>query len=152
MKSETNNTIPKSKLALPVAGRDHIQGRLKRPSRSWNTVTMNAPIAVPPIRKSRRFRNGWVSGYASLFVTFRWSIRIPTREHAAESAEAAGAQGRFWEMHDSLFEHQEALEDEDLARYAAPSGWMAASCSPKSGREHRRHAFGKIFGAGHGPV
>jgi protein-disulfide isomerase len=32
------------------------------------------------------------------------------------------AQGRYWEMHDVLFENQNALEDEDLARYAADLG------------------------------
>jgi protein-disulfide isomerase len=43
----------------------------------------------------------------------------PHSEHAAEAAEAAGAQGKFWMMHDLLFENQDALEDEDLIRYAA---------------------------------
>lgn len=38
---------------------------------------------------------------------------------AAEAAEAAGAQGSFWRMHDLLFEHQGALEFEDLVDYAA---------------------------------
>lgn len=37
---------------------------------------------------------------------------------AARAAEAARIQGKFWEMHDLLFEHQEALEDADLERYA----------------------------------
>ncbi len=37
---------------------------------------------------------------------------------AAQAAEAAGAQGRFWEMHTTLFENQEALEPEDLLGYA----------------------------------
>jgi protein-disulfide isomerase len=46
----------------------------------------------------------------------------PYAEHAAEAAEAAGAQGRFWEMHDLLFENQDALEDNDLAQYAANLG------------------------------
>jgi protein-disulfide isomerase len=40
-------------------------------------------------------------------------------EMAAEAAEAAGAQDRFWEMHDLLFEHQQALTRDDLLRYAA---------------------------------
>src|SRR5256884_2241032 len=43
----------------------------------------------------------------------------PHADHAAEAAEAAGAQGKFWEMHDCLFEHQDALDDIHLIRYAA---------------------------------
>jgi protein-disulfide isomerase len=46
----------------------------------------------------------------------------PHAEHAAESAEAAGAQAHFWEMHDTIFENQEALEDDDLLRYARTVG------------------------------
>lgn len=41
---------------------------------------------------------------------------------AAEAAEAAGAQGRFWEMHDRLFEHQDALSAADLIDHAAAIG------------------------------
>src|ERR1700682_4794378 len=46
----------------------------------------------------------------------------PHSEHAAEAAEAAGAQGKFWEMHELLFENQQALADEDLVQYAAALG------------------------------
>jgi len=41
---------------------------------------------------------------------------------AAEAAEAAGAQGRFWDMHDRLFENQHALSDEQLREHAAALG------------------------------
>lgn len=41
---------------------------------------------------------------------------------AAEAAEAAGAQGKFWPMHNLLFENQEALEYADLIRYADALG------------------------------
>jgi protein-disulfide isomerase len=41
---------------------------------------------------------------------------------AAEAAEAAGAQGRFWEMHAQLFEHQRALERTHLDEYARQLG------------------------------
>jgi protein-disulfide isomerase len=37
---------------------------------------------------------------------------------AARAAVAAGNQGKFWEMHDLLFNHQTQLTDEDLDRYA----------------------------------
>lgn len=38
---------------------------------------------------------------------------------AAEAAEAAHAQDKFWQMHDTLFAHQQALEDADLVEYAS---------------------------------
>ena len=48
---------------------------------------------------------------------FRHFPLTEVHPHAA-GAEAAALQGRFWEMHDHLFHHQHALEDEDLRRYA----------------------------------
>ena len=41
---------------------------------------------------------------------------------AAKAAEAARLQGKFWEMHDLLFEHQDKLEDSDLKGYAQSLG------------------------------
>ncbi len=46
----------------------------------------------------------------------------PQAMRAAEAAEAAGAQQKFWEMHDELFKHQEALEDSHLHHYARRIG------------------------------
>ena len=46
----------------------------------------------------------------------------PRAPAAAEAAEAAAAQGRFWEMHDRLFEHQHELSDADLREHAAAIG------------------------------
>jgi protein-disulfide isomerase len=41
---------------------------------------------------------------------------------AAEAAEAAAAQGKFWQMHDILFQNQAHLKDKDLYRYATELG------------------------------
>ncbi|MDQ3620316.1 MAG: DsbA family protein [Actinomycetota bacterium] len=46
----------------------------------------------------------------------------PFSIRAAVTAEAAGRQGRFWEMHDHLFEHQHSLSYEDLRRHATEVG------------------------------
>src|ERR671938_265671 len=46
----------------------------------------------------------------------------PRAQLAAEAAEAAAAQGAFWEMHDLLLDHQDALEPDDLVGYAEHLG------------------------------
>jgi protein-disulfide isomerase len=46
----------------------------------------------------------------------------PHAELAAEAAEAAGAQGKFWEMHDTLYAHQDRLDGPHLLGYAARLG------------------------------
>jgi len=43
-------------------------------------------------------------------------------QQAAEASEAAGVQGKFWEMHTLLFERQDALRTKDLIRYAGELG------------------------------
>ncbi len=46
----------------------------------------------------------------------------PRAKQAALACEAAKEQGKFWEMHDIVFENQTALEDEDIERYAQDIG------------------------------
>jgi Na+/H+ antiporter NhaA len=46
----------------------------------------------------------------------------PSAQTAAEAAEAAAAQGRFWDMHDCLLAHQDALAPRDLWHYAKELG------------------------------
>jgi protein-disulfide isomerase len=53
-----------------------------------------------------------------VFRNFPLTEAHPHAEDAAEAAEAAGGQGKFWPMHDMLYENQDALEPEDLVRYA----------------------------------
>ena len=57
-----------------------------------------------------------------LFRHFPLEEAHPHALLAAESAEAAGAQGKFWEMHDLLFQNQAHLKDKDLYRYAGQVG------------------------------
>ncbi len=58
------------------------------------------------------------------FVVRNFPLRHahPHAQHAAEAALAAGVQGKFWEMHDALFQHQDALDDASLVRYAREIG------------------------------
>ncbi len=61
----------------------------------------------------------------------------PHAELAAEAAEAAAAQGRFWEMHDRLFAHQDELEAENLVPHALAAGLDAERFTAElAGRDH----------------
>jgi protein-disulfide isomerase len=54
---------------------------------------------------------------------------------APRAAEGAGALGRFWAMHDLLLRHQDALEDDDLRRYAEEAGIEAAAFDRERGSD-----------------
>jgi len=56
------------------------------------------------------------------FRHFPLTDKHPHALAASAAAEAAGLQGRFWEMHELLFHRQKALEDDDLRRYATELG------------------------------
>jgi protein-disulfide isomerase len=60
-------------------------------------------------------------------------------DHAGLAAEAAGAQGQFWEMHDLLYAHQDALAPEDLVAYSAQLGLDTRRF--RNDLETRRHAL-----------
>jgi protein-disulfide isomerase len=122
MNREPHSSIPKSKLALPVANRDHIQGRIDAPLALLEYGDYECPACggAYPMVKAIQQRLGDRLCFA--FRNFPLANMHPYAEHAAEAAEAAGAQGRFWEMHDLLFENQNALGDENLGEYALALG------------------------------
>jgi protein-disulfide isomerase len=122
MKSETISRIPESKLTLPMGGRDHVQGPIDAPIVLLEYGDYECPYCgdAYPVVKAIQERLGDRLCFA--FRNFPLTNAHPHAEHAAEAAEAAGMQGKFWEMHDTLYENQTALDDESLARYAADLG------------------------------
>jgi protein-disulfide isomerase len=108
--------------SLPMPDRDHIQGPIDAPIKLVEYGDYECPYCgeAHPVVKAIQKRLGNRLCFA--FRNFPLSNSHPHADHAAESAEAADEQGRFWEMHDLLYENQAALEDEDLARYASDLG------------------------------
>ena len=66
-----------------------------------------------------RIRQQLGERFCFVFRHFPQTELHPQSHKAAQTAEAAGAQGKFWEMHSMLFENQSALSDGDLIQYAA---------------------------------
>jgi protein-disulfide isomerase len=110
-------------LTIPVAeDRDHIQG----PADAAVTLVEYGDYECPycgaayPIVKQVQARMG--ERLRFVFRNFPITTSHPHAEQAAEAAEAAAAQDRFWEMHDLLYENQARLLDEHLHTYAETLG------------------------------
>jgi len=112
-----------AELTLPVdEERDHVQGPATAPVTLLEYGDYECPYcgAAYPIVKQVQAELGEQLRF--VFRNFPISTSHPHAEHAAEAAETAAAQGRFWEMHDFLYEHQRRLEDADLHAYAEQLG------------------------------
>jgi protein-disulfide isomerase len=110
-------------LTVPVSeDRDHIQGPADAPVTLLEYGDYECPYcgAAYPIVKEVQARMGHRLRF--VFRNFPISTSHPHAEQAAEAAEAAAAQGRFWEMHDLLYENQRRLGDQDLRGYAGTLG------------------------------
>jgi len=107
---------------LPVKEHDHIQGPIDAPCALVEYGDYQCPYCgdAHEIVKEVQERLGDKLCFA--FRNFPLVDIHEHAEHAAEAAESAAAQGRFWEMHALLFENQNALDDDDLAGYAAELG------------------------------
>src|SRR2546422_7492615 len=108
---------------MPVAeNRDHIQGSADTPVTLLEYGDYECPYcgAAYPIVKEVPSRMGVRLRF--VFRNFPITTSHPHAEQAAEAAEGAAAQGRFWQMHDVLYENQRRLEDPALRSYAESLG------------------------------
>jgi NhaA family Na+:H+ antiporter len=107
-----------AKLVNPVSERDHILG----PEDAKVTLVEYGDLECPycrevnPVIEELRNRLGGRVRYIFRHFPIRSSHKYA--QLAAEAAEAAGAQGKFWEMQESLLEHQDALDLSHILEYA----------------------------------
>jgi len=114
------------RLTLPVSARDHIRGPATAPVTLLEYGDYQCPYCgeADPIVDEIQRQLG--DGLRFVFRNFPLTEMHPHAEHAAEAAEAAAAHGKFWEMHDTLYAHQDALDDHHLAAYGAALGLAPA--------------------------
>ena len=106
-------------LHVPVSARDHAQGPDGAPIILVEYADYECPysrLANHVIKALQRELDDQLQ-----FVYRNFPLRRihPHAQQAAETAEAAASQGKFWEMHDYLFAHQYALDDVHLRQYAS---------------------------------
>src|SRR5215216_3124258 len=106
----------------PVGARDHARGPEGAPVTLVKYGDYECPYCgeLHPVLEELRERAG--ERVRFVFRHFPLDSAHPHARRAALAAEAAASQGRFWEMHDLLYENQDELGEEDLMRYAADLG------------------------------
>lgn len=117
-----SHVLDRPRLTLPVGPRDHVRGPATAPLTLLEYGDYECPYcgaAHPVLNEVQR-----IMGPELMFAYRHFPL---TRIHlhayqAAEAAEAAGAQGRFWEMHDLLYANQHRLTAPDLLAYAKALG------------------------------
>jgi protein-disulfide isomerase len=110
------------RLAVPVVERDHVRGPAKAPVTLVEYGDFECPYTRRARPRVRRLSQEFGDRLLFVFRNFPLTRIHPHAQAAAEAAEAAAAQGRYWEMHDLLFDNQRHLEDGDLRRYAEQLG------------------------------
>jgi protein-disulfide isomerase len=112
----------RTSLVVPVSERDHSQG----PATAAVTLVQYGDYECPYTRQSttvvRAIQQQLGDKLRFVFRNFPLTEIHPHALHSAETAEAAAAQGKFWEMHDYIFHHQHTLEDSDLEQFAIAVG------------------------------
>jgi Na+/H+ antiporter NhaA len=122
LRGEISAGLPTT-LARPVdAERDHIRGPVSAPVTLVEYADFECPFCARATGVAKEVREHFGDGLRYVFRHLPLPDVHPYAELAAAAAEAAGAQGRFWDMHDLLFAHQDRLELEDLAGYAGRLG------------------------------
>ncbi|MEU5919964.1 Na+/H+ antiporter NhaA [Streptomyces sp. NPDC047141] len=109
-------------LAVPVdPDRDHVRG----PRHAPVTVVEYGDYQCPHCGKAEGVVRALLGGFGDVRYVWRHLPLTDVHVHAqlaAEAAEAAAAQDRYWPMHDLLISHQHALTVEDLRAHAASAG------------------------------
>ena len=109
------------RLLVPISEQDHTQGLA-----STSVALVNyGDYQCPTCREVHHLIKAIQQQINDLHLVFRHFPQPqvhPYAQRAAEAAEAAASQGQFWQMHDILFEHQQALGNDHLVEYANDLG------------------------------
>ena len=109
-----------NKLAPPIRARDHICGSENALLKIVEYGNYQCPYSAQMHLAFKKMPQQQFLRKHMCFVFrhFPQTDIYCQAQKAAEAVEAASAQGKFWQMHEMLFEHQQALKDSHLVEYA----------------------------------
>ena len=102
----------------PVSDRDHIEGRASARLTLVEFGDYQCPYCGAAYPVVKQLQRDLGSKLRFVFRNFPLTQAHPYAMVAAEAAEAAALQGKFWEMHDIIYENQDQLEPSILPLWA----------------------------------
>jgi protein-disulfide isomerase len=129
-------------LSDPVTERDHAIGPSDAPITIVEYGDYECPDCLNAVPIIEQVRKALGDRARIVFRHFPQSSIHPHASAAAEAAEAAADQGKFWEMHQALFGHQKELADVDFAHLALTLGLEIYQFETSRSQErHRRRVL-----------
>jgi protein-disulfide isomerase len=108
----------RDRLLIPISGSDHIRDVEHCMVVLVEYGDYQCPDSGTAHKIIQTLQQQLSDPFCFVFRHFPQAQKYSQAQKAAEAAEAAAAQGQFWQMHDVLFEHQHALDDSSLVKYA----------------------------------
>lgn len=106
-------------LTLPISSRDRRQGNIAASVTLVKYGDYQCPASADARLIVQEIQQLLGNRLCFVYRHFPQVELYPRGQHAAEAAEAAANQGKFWQMHNHLFTHQDTLDDGFLVEYAA---------------------------------
>jgi protein-disulfide isomerase len=108
--------------ALVITDHDHLQGETAAPVTLVEYGDFECPYSREAVKTVHALQREFSHDLRFVFRHFPLAAKHPHAIQAAEAAEGAAAQGKFWAMYTTLFDHQWELEYSDLMDYAGHLG------------------------------
>ena len=116
-----------SELKVPVSVSDHVQGDENAPITLVEYGDYQCPYCGAAYPIVKRVQKHFGKKIRFVFRNFPLVQSHPMAQSAAEAAEFAAAHGKFWEMHDAIYENQRSLSVEFLVELAEGLGLSGAA-------------------------
>ena len=116
-----------SELKVPVTSSDHIQGEEKAPITLVEYGDYQCPYCGAAYPIVKRVQKHFGKRLRFVFRNFPLTEAHPMAQSAAETAEFADAHGKFWQMHDAIYENQRSLSVEFVIELAEKLGLSGAA-------------------------